>query len=104
MKIIVAKAAGFCFGVQRAVDKVMEAMAKGLDVVDVTCPFVTRVHRAARQLVQQGYQLLILGDGCHTEVKGILGAVDGRATVVSGPEEVQSLRLGRRVGIVKQTT
>jgi (E)-4-hydroxy-3-methyl-but-2-enyl pyrophosphate reductase len=161
-KIILAKAAGFCFGVQRAVDMVMEARLErfgkltslgpivhnqqvagklraegveaaadlgeiregavilsahgvapstvaqakeqGLAVVDVTCPFVTRVHRTAQQLVEQGYQLLLLGEADHTEVRGIVGAVEGKVTVVSGPEDVKKLKLGRKVGIVTQTT
>jgi 4-hydroxy-3-methylbut-2-enyl diphosphate reductase len=81
-----------------------EARARGLNVVDVTCPFVTRVHRCAQQLVEQGFQLILIGDPGHTEVKGILGAVSGRAILVQGPEQVRSLKLSRRVGIVSQTT
>lgn len=83
------------------------AEAQRLEVLDGTCPFVTRVHRMARQLFEQGYQVLIVGDRDHTEVRGILGALEplgGTAQVVGSVEDLQSLALGRRVGIVSQTT
>jgi 4-hydroxy-3-methylbut-2-enyl diphosphate reductase len=86
---------------------VNRAAARGLGIVDVTCPFVTRVHRTARQLYQQGYQLLMVGDPGHTEVKGVVGAVEaigGTVTLVSTPEQVRDLRLGKKVGLVCQTT
>lgn len=80
------------------------ARRAGLSIVDVACPFVTKVHRAAKQLVEQGYQLLLVGDPGHTEVNGIIGAVDGEVTVVSAPEDVASVAMGKKVGIVSQTT
>ena len=83
------------------------ALEKGLEVLDVTCPFVTKVHRSARQLMDQGYQILLVGDRGHTEVEGVVGAIEaseGRITVVSAPEEVESLDLGSKVGVLSQTT
>lgn len=84
-----------------------QAKAQGLSIVDVTCPFVTKVHRAAKTLVEQGYELLIVGDPGHTEVKGVIGAVEalgGSITVVSTPEQVRELRLSKKVGLISQTT
>ena len=85
----------------------VEARARGLLVVDVTCPFVTKVHRAARRLFEEGCQVILLGDSGHSEVRGTIGAVEalgGAITVVSGPEEARSVPLGKRVGVVSQTT
>lgn len=84
-----------------------QARAQGLQVVDVTCPFVTKVHQKAKQLFEQGYQILLVGDQGHTEVKGIVGAVEalgGTVTVVSTPEEIRQLPLSKKVGILSQTT
>ncbi len=84
-----------------------QARAQGLDIVDVTCPFVTKVHRMAKQLYEQGYQVLLVGDPGHTEVKGVMGAVEaigGCVTRVSTPEDVRGLKLSKKVGIVSQTT
>jgi 4-hydroxy-3-methylbut-2-enyl diphosphate reductase len=83
------------------------ARAQGLRVLDVTCPFVTRVHRSACQLHEQGYQVVLVGDQGHSEVRGVAGAVEaagGSVLVVSSPEEVRALSLGRKVGLVCQTT
>jgi len=88
-------------------DVVAKAKSNGLDIVDVTCPFVTKVHRTAKQLYEQGYQLLLVGDPGHTEVKGVVGAVEaigGTVTLVSTPEQVRALSLGKKVGLVCQTT
>jgi small subunit ribosomal protein S1 len=84
-----------------------QAKSQGLDGVHVTCPFVTKVHRMAKQLVEQGYQVLMVGDPGHTEVQGVAGALEaiGAAiTVVSSPEAVPDLRLSKKVGLVSQTT
>jgi 4-hydroxy-3-methylbut-2-enyl diphosphate reductase len=81
-----------------------EALERGLEVIDVTCPFVTKVHRMAKQLLGQGYQLLLVGDHGHTEVKGVVGAVGGAISVVSHVEELRQIRLGHKVGVIAQTT
>ena len=84
-----------------------QSKAQGLDVLDVTCPFVTKVHRSAKQLYEQGYQILLVGDQGHTEVRGVVGAVEalgGQVSVVSKPEDVHELSLKKKVGVVCQTT
>lgn len=90
---------------------VTQARSQGLDILDVTCPFVTKVHRTAKQLYDQGYQVLLVGDEGHTEVKGVVGTVmaeGGTITVVSTVEEVRALKaankLSKKVGLVSQTT
>jgi small subunit ribosomal protein S1 len=83
------------------------ARRKRLDIVDVTCPFVTRVHRAAKKLYEEGYLVLLLGDAGHSEVKGVIGAVEaigGSVTVVSSPDAANSLPLPKKVGVISQTT
>lgn len=92
-------------GVSPAV--VAQAQSQGLQMLDVTCPFVTKVHARARLLYEQGYQVLLVGDRGHTEVKGVVGAVEalgGRVTVVTLPEEISRLAIGKKVGIISQTT
>lgn len=72
-------------------------------VLDATCPFVVRAHRAAETLTREGYQVLVFGEAGHPEVLGTLGHAPG-ATVVERPEEADALELGRKVGVVVQTT
>ncbi|MEP6757418.1 MAG: 4-hydroxy-3-methylbut-2-enyl diphosphate reductase [Chthonomonadales bacterium] len=161
-RVLIAKAAGFCYGVQRAVDITLQvrketadrvtslgmvahnhhltdkllaqgiessadlgavregtiilsahgvppetrlqAEQQGLTIVDVTCPFVTRAQRYARQMVDQGYQVLLLGEVNHPEVRGIVGSADGKVTVIGSVDDLAGISLGRRVAIISQTT
>jgi 4-hydroxy-3-methylbut-2-enyl diphosphate reductase len=49
------------------------ARAQGLELIDTTCPLVTRVQQLAKQLMEQGSWVVVYGDAPHPEVKGILG-------------------------------
>ena len=80
------------------------ARARGLDVVDATCPYVKKVHDAAAQLAGEGYQLLVIGEAGHPEVEGILGHAGAPAQVVGEASEVAGLTLKPKVGVVVQTT
>ncbi len=82
-----------------------EARQKGVALLDGTCPFVKDVQKAARKLQDEGYEVVIVGKKDHPEVRGVLGYVQGKASVISSPEEVQSLPLqNQKVGVVVQTT
>ncbi len=47
--------------------------AQGLELLDTTCPLVTRVQQLAKKLMQEGDWVIVYGDAPHPEVKGILG-------------------------------
>lgn len=81
-----------------------DARARGLSVVDATCPYVKKVHKAASNLVHEGYDLIIVGESGHPEVEGIVGHAEGKAHVVASPQDLDGLMLGKRVGVVVQTT
>lgn len=161
LKIRVARSAGFCFGVRRAIDIALEAAGKqadvymlgdivhneyvvdqikkagirvvesiddidqgvlllrahgtvpdmyaeaerrGLRVVDATCPMVLEIHRIVRTLAEEGYQVVIIGDQNHDEVRGIAGQVEN-ALVVSSPADFEAWqRRFPRLGVVVQST
>ncbi len=83
---------------------IIEAEQKGLTVIDATCPFVKRAHDAVDELVKGGYQVVILGEPGHPEVEGIKGHAAPDAFVISSPDELTSVNLRARVGLVVQTT
>jgi 4-hydroxy-3-methylbut-2-en-1-yl diphosphate reductase len=83
---------------------IKQAEDRGLHVVDATCPHVKKAHEAAACLSKEGYQVLVLGEAGHPEVEGILARAGEDAHVVTCVEELEGLRLKRRVGIVVQTT
>ena len=81
-----------------------QAESNGLTIVDATCPLVTLVQNKAKQLVNEGYHLVIFGNAKHPEVIGTLGHAGGKATVIEKPSDVCSAKLPKKVGVVVQTT
>jgi 4-hydroxy-3-methylbut-2-enyl diphosphate reductase len=74
----------------------------GHKIVDATCPFVKKAQHYAKLLAEEGYQVVILGDANHPEVKGIVSYAGENAVVVSDSDALPKLK--SRVGIVVQTT
>lgn len=85
-------------------DTYQQAENLGMQVEDATCPFVRKIHRLVTDLLSQGYEILILGEPNHPEVEAIRAYAGPQAHVVEQAEEVRDLPLGRRIGIVAQTT
>jgi 4-hydroxy-3-methylbut-2-enyl diphosphate reductase len=79
-----------------------EALRKGYEIIDATCPFVKKAQHYAKLLSEDGYQVIILGDREHAEVKGLISYAGKDAIVIAGKEELPLLK--SRVGIVVQTT
>jgi len=89
-------------GVEKSI--LEEAKAKGLVVVDATCPFVKNAQKLARRLSAQGYQLVIVGKGSHPEVKGIISYSGEDPIVVATVEDLQGKQVGLKVCVLAQTT
>ena len=166
MEIKVAKTAGFCFGVQRAMDQVYDQIRQGaspiytlgpiihneevvreleeqgvrvieeedlsrlkegtvvirshgvgreiyekiekqgLSCVDVTCPFVLKIHRIVERESRKGTHVIIIGDPTHPEVQGICGWCEGLYTVLQSRKEALDFLPGENQSfcIVSQTT
>ncbi len=80
-----------------------KANAKGLTIVDATCPMVTKIHVQAERLRADGYKIVVVGDPNHPEVKGTLSHVPG-AWMVQSPADIDALPRASRVGVVVQST
>jgi (E)-4-hydroxy-3-methyl-but-2-enyl pyrophosphate reductase len=76
---------------------------KGLHIVDATCVLVKRVQQIAKQLEQEGYEVVIVGEENHPEVQGVMGCVDD-VYVVADEGDLDKLPRDGRLGIVCQTT
>ncbi|MBM3472000.1 MAG: bifunctional 4-hydroxy-3-methylbut-2-enyl diphosphate reductase/30S ribosomal protein S1, partial [Armatimonadetes bacterium] len=63
------------------------AQARNITLLDATCPFVRRAQKAAADLAEEGYQVLVVGERDHPEARGIVEHTGGRATVVENPAE-----------------
>jgi 4-hydroxy-3-methylbut-2-enyl diphosphate reductase len=80
-----------------------KAAAKGLTVIDATCPMVTKIHVQAEKLRDEGYKIIVIGDASHPEVKGTLSHVPG-AWCIQKVEDIEKLPRASRVGVVVQST
>lgn len=163
MEIKIAKTAGFCYGVKRAVDEaykmaesgekyatlgelihnnyvvkdlekkgirayervgdipdgvnvilrthgvseavIEEIKERGLKYIDLTCPFVEKIHKIVDKYHKEGYKIIIVGDKNHPEVKGINGWCGNEALIIYGEnEEIPENLSNKQVCIVAQTT
>ena len=161
MPIKVAKTAGFCFGVKRAVNSVYEALNEGKKIatlgdvihnrqvmddlaskgvfsydfvedipndctivirahgvgkdvyekigdrpyIDLTCPFVSKIHRIVEKYYNDGYQIVIIGDKNHPEVIGINGWCNYEACVIDSElSEICTNFDEKPICVVAQTT
>ena len=157
-EIVIAKSAGFCYGVKRAINKIEEKVKiaptyttapivhndktnqelkrkglyfvdsieevpkgasivvrahgipknmikeyinKGLNIVDATCPNVKKIHNIVEEYSQKGYEIVIIGDKEHAEVKGIIGWIEGKYDIVSSTNDIKKYE---KACIVTQTT
>ena len=82
------------------------ALVRELDVIDATCPLVTKVHKEGRRYAAKGYDIVLIGHIGHPEVEGTLGQIPGTVHVLSEVEEVAKLEVADpdRVAFVTQTT
>jgi len=162
MEVKIARTAGFCWGVRRTVDKVMEvaekggspvvtlgpiihnpqavermrekgvdavhaiaeiadgttvvvrthgavkselesAGARGLQVVDGTCPYVKYPQVMAQRLTREGYHLVLVGDAKHAEVKGVVSYAEGPCTIVKPGGPIPNIP-AKKIAVIAQTT
>ncbi len=162
MQVKIARTAGFCWGVRRTVDWVMElaapgdrsvvtlgpvihnpqavermrqmgvgtvhetgevapdttvvvrthgavkseleaARARGLELVDGTCPYVKYPQAMAQRLSRQGYHVVVVGDAQHAEVKGVVSYAEGPCTVVKPGAPAPEIA-AKKVAVIAQTT
>ncbi|MGD0966702.1 MAG: 4-hydroxy-3-methylbut-2-enyl diphosphate reductase [Candidatus Aquilonibacter sp.] len=85
------------------IDVFEKAQTKGLEIIDATCPMVTKIHVQAEKLKAEGYKIIVIGDPQHPEVKGTLSHVPG-AWCIETVEDVAKLPRGSRMGVVVQST
>ncbi len=77
--------------------------AKGIKVIDATCPLVREIHEEVRRISANGRQVIIIGDHGHDEVIGIASRVSN-PIVIATPEEARALRKMKRAAVVSQST
>lgn len=75
-----------------------------VDVIDATCPYVTKPQQICEEMSEKGYDIVIFGDEKHPEIKGVKSYATHGAHVVTDVSELASLSLKEHIALVAQTT
>src|SRR6201996_9320862 len=91
-------------GVASAIEE--RAGARGLPVIDATCPLVSKVHIEGQRYANQGREIVLIGHAGHPEIEGTMGRITGRVHLISRPEEVARLEVAdpAMLAFITQTT
>jgi 4-hydroxy-3-methylbut-2-en-1-yl diphosphate reductase len=83
-----------------------QAADRGLEVIDATCPLVTKVHAEARRFASRSDTVILIGHAGHEEVEGTLGEAPNQMVLVQTVDEVTDLTVAdpARVSYLTQTT
>ena len=89
-----------------AASVVTAASRRGLEVLDATCPLVSKVHKEGQNHVGRGRQVILIGHAGHPEVEGTQGQIQGGVLLVTKPEDVATLEVEdpKQLAYVTQTT
>jgi 4-hydroxy-3-methylbut-2-enyl diphosphate reductase len=83
-----------------------ESKARGLNVIDATCPLVTKVHLESVKYAHEGHSIIVVGHEGHPEVIGTMGQSPQVSQLVSSAEEAETVQVPdpERVVALTQTT
>jgi len=83
-----------------------KAQERRLNVIDATCPLVTKVHAEVKRFAGEGLSIILIGHEGHDEVIGTMGEVPGQVQLVSTVEQAEHVRVPdcRKVAVTTQTT
>ena len=89
-----------------AANVVEAAQERGLDIIDATCPLVSKVHKEGQNHVKKGRQVILIGHAGHPEVEGTQGQIPGGVLLVNTVQDVENLKVedATRLSYVTQTT
>jgi len=77
---------------------------KGMKLIDATCPFVKYAQNIVKDLKKEGYEIIIVGDSAHPEVKALKSIAQKRETRTGLKKASGTDAKRRKIGIISQTT
>ena len=85
-------------------DVYRQCEARGIPVIDATCPHVAHIHQLVRQYSEHGDAVVIVGEADHPEVVGIAGWARGRVFILPDAQAAEQAELPQKALVVAQTT
>jgi 4-hydroxy-3-methylbut-2-en-1-yl diphosphate reductase len=80
------------------------ARENNIEIIDATCPVVTKVQERIRKFYDQGYQIVVFGKRDHAEVIGLAGQTNNEAVVIRSMNEIDRIDLTKKTVLFSQTT
>ena len=77
---------------------------KDVNIIDATCPFVSKPQSICEEMSKKGYQIVMFGDINHPEVKGVISYAEGDVAVVLDVKELENIKFHSKVAVISQTT
>lgn len=83
-----------------------QAAERNLNIIDATCPLVTKVHNEAKHFASKGYFMIYIGHEGHVEAEGTMGEAPDRMVLVETPEDAEKLEIPHyeKLAVLTQTT
>ncbi|MGP1485327.1 MAG: 4-hydroxy-3-methylbut-2-enyl diphosphate reductase [Campylobacter sp.] len=75
-----------------------------INIIDATCPFVTKPQQICEKMSKDGYDIVIFGDENHPEIKGVKSYAVGNVFVVLEENELKDVKISQKVAVISQTT
>jgi len=103
----VPKGAIVIFSAHGVSDKVEDdALSMGLNIIDATCPLVSKVHREAKKYEEEGFEIILIGHKGHPEVEGTSGRVNKEVILITNEEDARNIKIDnpKNLAYVTQTT
>lgn len=84
----------------------LASASRGLQVIDATCPLVTKVHNEAKHFTKRGYFIIYIGHAGHVEAEGTMGEAPDKMVLVETPEDAERLNIPHsdKLAVLTQTT
>ena len=89
-------------GIQK--QELAELKKNKVNVVDATCPYVTKPQEIAQEMSEAGYSVVIFGDEAHPEIKGVKSYATHGAIVATCSKDLQNIKLREKIALIAQTT
>lgn len=89
-------------GIQK--QELAELENQNVNVIDATCPYVTKPQQICQDMSESGYDVIIFGDEAHPEIKGVKSYATHGARVVTSVEELKRMKFKENIALVAQTT
>ncbi|AGZ82084.1 4-hydroxy-3-methylbut-2-enyl diphosphate reductase [Campylobacter fetus] len=78
--------------------------SRDVEIIDATCPFVTKPQQIVEKMSSEGYEIVFFGDINHPEVKGVMSYSSKNVYVILDESELETVKLSSKIAVVSQTT